>query len=204
VVGLNATCINNAAYKHAASDEQIAHKVNRGRGFLYQGGIACVQKGLDLLIEAFAQEPDAHLYLDTWIEDDVLNAYRRELASPNIHFVRLTQRLARVRNRVDDVCPFLILAGLNSGQSTAMVAGTARGRIPVITESADIPWSDGTIKISGSDVPSIRKAISYAASLSDQKLLAMSKAARNGFMTFFTPQAFASGVDVILMKALHD
>jgi hypothetical protein len=159
---------------------------------------------LDLLIEAFAQEPDAHLYLDTWIEDDVLNAYRRELASPNIHFVRLTQRLARVRNRVDDVCPFLILAGLNSGQSTAMVAGTARGRIPVITESADIPWSDGTIKISGSDVPSIRKAISYAASLSDQKLLAMSKAARNGFMTFFTPQAFASGVDVILMKALHD
>jgi hypothetical protein len=204
VVGLNATCINNAAYIDAASDEQIAHKVNRGRGFLYQGGIACVQKGLDLLIEAFAQEPDAHLYLDTWIEDDVLNAYRRELASPNIHFVRLTQRLARVRNRVDAVCPFLILAGLNSGQSTAMVAGTARGRIPVVTESADIPWIDGAIRIEAADVPSIRKAIRHAVSRSDHELLEMSKAARNGFMTFFTPQSFASGVDVILMKALHD
>ena len=203
-VGLNSTCINNAAYIDAASDEEIAHKVNHGRGFLYEGGAGCVQKGLDLLIEAFAQEPTAHLYLDTQIEEDVLSAYRRELSSSNIHFVRLSQRLARVRNRVDGVCPFLILAGLNSGQSTAMVAGTARGRIPVVTESADIPWNDGAIRISDSDVPSIRKAIRYAVSLSNQELLAMSKASRNGFMTYFTPQAFASGVDMILMKALHD
>jgi hypothetical protein len=105
---------------------------------------------------------------------------------------------------VDAVCPFLILAGLNSGQSTAMVAGTARGRIPVVTESADIPWIDGAIRIEAADVPSIRKAIRHAVSRSDHELLEMSKAARNGFMTFFTPQSFASGVDVILMKALHD
>jgi glycosyltransferase involved in cell wall biosynthesis len=196
--GFNAICINNAAYIYAATDEEIAHKVNRGRGFLYQGGIACVQKGLDLLIEAFAQEPDAHLYLDTWIEDDVLNAYRRELASPNIHFVRLTQRLERVRNRVDAVCPFLILAGLNSGQSTAMVAGTARGRIPVVAETADIPWTDGVVRIDASDVDSIRHAIRTAAALSDQELLRMSMATRDGFNRYFTPQAFASSLDRVL------
>ena len=200
--GLNAICINNAAYINAATDEEIAHKVNRGRGFLYQGGSGCVQKGLDLLIEAFAQEPNIHLYLDTLIEDDVLNAYRRELASPNIHFVRLTQCLAPVRNRVDAVCPFLILAGLNSGQSTAMVAGTARGRIPVVTETADIPWTDGAIRIETSDVPSIRKTIRHAVSRSDQELLAMSRAARNGFMTYFTPQAFADAVDNVLTRTL--
>lgn len=200
--GWNAHCINNAAYINAATDEEIANKVNRGRGFLYQGGIACVQKGLDLLIEAFAQEPSSHLYLDTWIEDDVLSAYRRELSCSNIHFVRLSQRLDRVRNKVESVCPFLILAGLNSGQSTAMVAGTARGRVPVVTESADIPWTDGAVRIEAADVPSIRKAIRHAASRSDQELLAMGKASRNGFMNYFTPQAFAGAVDEVLTKIL--
>jgi hypothetical protein len=196
--GLNAACIHNAAYIDPASDEELAHKTAKGRGFLYQGGIACVQKGLDLLLEAFAKEPDLHLYLDSWLEPDILAAYRREISLPNIHFVRFSLRHESVRRKVESACPFLILAGLNSGQSTAMVAGTARGRIPVVTETADIPWTDGVVRIDASDVDSIRHAIRTAAALSDQELLRMSMATRDGFNRYFTPQAFASSVDRVL------
>jgi glycosyltransferase involved in cell wall biosynthesis len=196
--GLNAICINNAAYINAATDLEIEKKVNRGRAFLYQGGTGCVQKGLDLLIEAFAQERDIPLYLDTVIEEDLLDVYRKELSSPNIHFVRFSQRLKSVRNRVEAVCPFLILSGLNSGQSTAMVAGTARGRIPVVSKTADIPSVEGAIHIEESDTLSIRKAIRKAVSLDDNTLLQMSIAARDGFKRNFTPSVFASNIDDIL------
>jgi hypothetical protein len=196
--GLNATCIHNAAYVKPATDEEIARKVTAGRGFLYQGGSGCIQKGLDLLIEAFAQERDIHLYLDSIIEPDIFTVYRKELALPNIHFSRLLVRAERVRAHVESSCPFLILAGLNSGQSTAMVAGTARGRIPVVNANADIPWEAGVIRIDSSDVPSIRNAIRTAAGWPDQDLLAMSMATRNGFERFFTPEGFASAVDRIL------
>jgi hypothetical protein len=196
--GLNATCIHNAAYIEPATDEEIVRKVNGGRGFLYQGGSGCIQKGLDLLIEVFAQERDNHLYLDSIIEADILASYRKELALPNIHFSRLAIRSERLRAQMESTCPFLILAGLNSGQSTAMVAGTARGRIPVVNDNADIPWKSDIVRIETSDVPSVRNAIRSAATCSDQNLLVMSRAARDGFQKFFTPDAYAASVDRIL------
>lgn len=196
--GLNAVCMHNAAYSEPASDEEIARKASNGRGFLYQGGSACVQKGLDLLLEAFSQEPDIHLYLDSLLEPDILACYRREISRPNIHFVRFSLRRRDIRDRVESNCPFLIYSGLNSGQSTAMVAGTAKGRIPVVTESADIPWREDIISIETPDVDAIRSAIRFAASLPDKDILRMTMATRNGFNQYFTQRNFADSVDRVL------
>ncbi|MCX6875068.1 MAG: hypothetical protein NTW21_14850 [Verrucomicrobia bacterium] len=201
--GLSAVCINNAAYITPAAAEAIRKPMGSGKGFLYQGGIACVQKGLDLLIEAFAQERDLHLYLDTPLEPDVLAAYRSELALPNIHFVRPSLRFAAVRRRVAAACPFLIYAGLNSGQSTALVAGTALGRVPVVTETADLPWEDGLVRIGSPTVEGVREAIRRAAAMPLTERHALALAARDGFMRFFTPRAFAESVDGVLRTVLR-
>ena len=58
------------------------------KNFVYVAGTGGnMQKGMDLLLEAFARMPDLHLYIYCKVEEEVRRAYRRELALPNIHFV---------------------------------------------------------------------------------------------------------------------
>jgi hypothetical protein len=79
-----------------------------------------------------------------------------------------------------------------------MVAGTAKGRIPVVTESADIPWTEDIISIQTPEVDAIRRAIRFAASLPDRDILRMTMATRNGFNQYFTQRNFADSVDRVL------
>lgn len=102
--------------------------------FLYVAGTGGnVQKGLDLLIEAFTRLPHLHLYIYCKVEDEVGSAYREELARGNIHYVYhhkwrpLRPFLKRLLRRIN----FTISAPINIGPGTAFLGSMGLGLIPV-------------------------------------------------------------------------
>ena len=104
------------------------------KNFVYVAGTGGnVQKGMDLLLEAFARMPDLHLYIYCKVEEEVRRAYRLELALPNIHFVYhyskgpLRSRMRKLLKKIN----FTISAPMDSGPGTALLGSLGIGLIPV-------------------------------------------------------------------------
>jgi glycosyltransferase involved in cell wall biosynthesis len=104
------------------------------RNFIYVGGTGGnIQKGLDVLIEAFASTPHLHLYIYCKVEDEIVTHYKLELALPNIHYIyhyrypAFSGKLKRLMRRIN----FSVHAPINSGMGTAFMGTMGLGLIPV-------------------------------------------------------------------------
>src|SRR5208337_4469814 len=102
--------------------------------FVYVAGTyGNVQKGLDLLLEAFARLPHLHLYIYCRVEEEVRRAYRKELTLPNIHYVYhysarpLRPAMKALLRRIN----FTISAPIDAGPGTAFLGSMGIGLIPV-------------------------------------------------------------------------
>jgi|GEM_PF-1404612 len=104
------------------------------RNFIYVAGTGGnIQKGLDLLIEAFAKTPELNLYIFCKVENELLKVYKKELKLQNIHYIyqyrfrSFRKKLEKVLNETN----FTISAAIDTGPGTAFVGSLGLGLIPV-------------------------------------------------------------------------
>jgi glycosyltransferase involved in cell wall biosynthesis len=101
--------------------------------FLFMGSVGQVHKGLDLLLEVFAKEPDFSLVVCSMFEEerDFTRAYRDELHAPNIHPVGFMDLKSDAFREVQASCGAMILPSCSEGQSGCVTAALSFG-IPCI------------------------------------------------------------------------
>ncbi|MDA7519463.1 hypothetical protein N8522_05675 [Akkermansiaceae bacterium] len=109
---------------------------NSGRkNFIYVGGTGGnIQKGLDVLLEAFALTPELHLYLYCKVEPEILEYCREKLNRPNIHYIYHLTRTSRGRVKLKEIAKkicFTVHAPINTGLGTAYMGSLGLGLIPV-------------------------------------------------------------------------
>jgi hypothetical protein len=158
-------------YLGAYIDENlgVVHDFEAGRrSFLYVAGTGGnIQKGLDILLEAFSRNPHLHLYIFCRIEDEILDAYEDILALPNIHYIfhlrfgMMRERLAKLLRGVN----FTITAPIDTGSGTAFVGSLGAGFIPVGYVDIDAGALDGCLSTSW-QIEAIEDVIRQASEMS--------------------------------------
>ena len=197
-VAKSVLAINNAAYLELnLAPEQFAHRAVTPN-FVYYGGTGNIQKGVDLLIEAFAGMPEARLYLFSPLEPELTRAYARELRSPNIHFVHHWRFFPSLVRRLISTCTFNVLCGFATGQSTALIAGLGLGLVPVVNREADIDAPGAAI--TETTVPGVRDAVRRALALSQPDVKALRLRAIQSYNLLHKPEAFCASFREVIRQ----
>jgi|UPI000482BDAA hypothetical protein len=104
------------------------------KNFIYVGGTGGnIQKGMDVILEAFAATPDLNLYIYCKVENEILRHYQHELSRPNIHYIyhfRHPMFWGKMRDLIKKV-NFTVHAPCNFGIGTAFMGSLGAGCIPV-------------------------------------------------------------------------
>lgn len=183
--------IENAVYPPEETGAAGLFETRR-RSFLFFSGWGNVLKGLDLVIEAFA-DSDLQLHVCQRMEPEFLCAYAGLLAaSPNIQmhgFVGVGSR--KFRALISD-CAWVISATCSEGQPGSVLECMARGLVPVVPDAANIDVGDWGIRLEPCVPGRIRDAACEASRMSEAEYKLRASAARSAIVRRHTVVEFRS------------
>ena len=136
------TLLVNSGYDGLAV---TAPELRRPHRFLFLASRGQVHKGLDLLLELFALEPDLELVVCSQFhkERDFVRAYRRELfATPNIHPVGFVDVRSPAFAALQAECGAMILPSCSEGQSGTVTAALSYGLPPIVSRECGFDEPD--------------------------------------------------------------
>jgi glycosyltransferase involved in cell wall biosynthesis len=176
------------------------------RTFLWFNSGGLVHKGLDLVLEAFAEMPDYHLYVCGPVRDekDFESVYYKELYDlPNIHTVGWVDISSSEFIDIANKCIGVVCASCSEGGGGSVIVCMHAGLIPIISyeTSVDVDESYGVILYDCS-ITAIRKAIEEISQLPAEKLREMSKKAWDYVRHNHTQERFADEYKKVILDII--
>lgn len=139
------------------------------RRFLWMGSYGMVHKGLDLVLEAFADNPDLHLTVCGRPEKEVdfFETYRKELTSlPNIHLAGWTDPASPEFEALRQTHGFCVYPSCSEGGGGSLIHCMHAGLVPIATREASVDLGNAGMLIPLGAVPDVARVIREAAALS--------------------------------------
>jgi glycosyltransferase involved in cell wall biosynthesis len=149
------------------------------KNFIWLGGIGLVHKGLDLLLEAFAEMPEYNLEVCGPIsgEKDFERAYHKELyETPNIRTRGFVDVTSPAFTQLAGNCIALLHPSCSEGQSGAVATCMQAGLIPLVSRESGIDMNDYGFVLECS-VDGIKRAARQVSALSTEELSSRSRRA---------------------------
>jgi len=112
--------------------------------FLWFGSHGLVHKGLDLVLEAFAQMPELSLTVvgPVQAEPDFIEAYQRELALPNVHVLGWLDTRSPQFGELLATHVGIVYPSCSEGGGGSVITCLHGGLIPVVTREASVDVED--------------------------------------------------------------
>lgn len=132
------------------------------KNFLWFGSGGLIHKGLDLILDVFAQMPDYHLTICGPIqqEEDFVRTFYKELyQTPNIHTHGWVSVDSEEFMRIMNNCVGLIYPSCAEGQCGAVVTCMHAGLIPVISYESGVDVGDSGVILKDCSLDQIKKTI---------------------------------------------
>lgn len=161
--------------------------------FLWYGSRGMIHKGLDLVLEAFAQMPECHLTVVGPVlnEPEFVTAYRRELfCTANIRYVGwLDNSSDQFRTILEQSIAHVFLSCSEAG-AAAVIETMAAGVIPVVTYETSVDVEDFGVLLADASIETILREIRTIAGMSGDELRRRSRKAWETTGTNHTPEQF--------------
>lgn len=179
---------------------------DRSREFLWFNGADPVLKGLDLVLEAFADRPDRTLHVVGPVRDAAgfHETYQRELEElPNIRLHGWMNPASAAFGAIAERCVAFVSASCTEGMSSSAVTAMKIGLLPIVSRNTgvDLPAGCGRI-IEHASIESIGAAVDGVDALSDRQVLEQARTCRAMIEREHSRAAFsarmASHLDVVL------
>ncbi len=174
--------------------------------FLWLGSEGFVHKGLDLVLEAFAQMPDCHLTVCGPIhtDKDFQNAYGQELyKTPNIDTIGWVDIGSQKFVDIANDCVGIVFPSCSEGGGGGVITCLHAGLIPIVSREAsvDVDESRGLI-LKDSSVDEIKASVQRLMGLTAQQLVAMSKRTWEFARANHTRETFSASYSRVISEIL--
>ena len=177
------------------------------KNFLWFGSGGMVHKGLDLLLEIFADMPDYHLYICGPVdnEKDFINVYHTELFhTPNIYTIGWVDVNSAQFIGIMNTCIGLLYPSCSEGQAGSVINCLHAGLIPVISYQSGVDVNDFGIILTDCSKEEIRDAILKVAALPVEQLKNMALKAWEFARTNHTRDRFAEEYKRMIMMIVEN
>jgi glycosyltransferase involved in cell wall biosynthesis len=166
------------------------------KSFLWLGSEGFVHKGLDLVLEAFAQMPDYHLTVCGPIHTDqnFQNAYRDELyKTPNICTVGWVDVSSPKFIEIVNDCVGIVFPSCAEGGGGGVITCLHAGLIPIVSREASVDVDETRgVMLKESSVDEIKASVQTLSALPAPQLAEMSKRNWDFARTNHTRETFAA------------
>jgi len=174
--------------------------------FLWLGSEGFVHKGLDLVLEAFAQMPDYHLTICGPIhtDKDFQKAYWHELyKTPNIRTIGWVDVSSPKFLDIANDCAGIVFPSCSEGGGGGVITCLHAGLIPIVSHEAsvDVDESRGLI-LKESSVEEIKVSVQRLSTLPAQQLGAMSKRNWEFARANHTRETFAANYSRVISEIM--
>lgn len=176
--------------------------------FLWLGSGGLIHKGLDLILDAFTEMPDYHLYICGPIEKekDFEKAYRKELyQTHNIHTIGWVNIGGSEFIEIINKCIGLIYPSCSEGGGGSVINCMHAGLIPIVSyeSSVDVDKNFGLI-LNSCSIEEIVKSIKSISKLPAQDLKQMSRRAWEFAQANHTLERFSEEYRKVIEIILND
>lgn len=198
--------INNASYCDIDT-RKLNKNFEIGRNnFVFFCSNGNIQKGLDLLIEAFARTPELNLFINAALEEETIQNYRQELNLKNIFYtypyIYRSKNKEKLLLELLNNSNFTILTGMMTGQSTAFINSMSYGMIPVANQEADFNLTDIGFVIPSNNIDDIIKTIKEVSKLEVDVYRSLSEKTINYHNLNHQPEQFGESFKKALLTVL--
>ncbi|MCC5614934.1 glycosyltransferase [Nostoc sp. CHAB 5836] len=162
--------------------------------FMWFGGSALVLKGLDLVLDAFAQMPEYHLTVCGPVSNDkeFEQAFYKELyETPNIHTYGWIDVSSPDFIEVTNNCLGLLYPSVSEGQSGAVISCLQAGLIPILSYESGVDVHDFGVIFDNLSIEEIKAKVTSISNLPVEDLKLMSLKAWEYARANHTKEKFA-------------
>ena len=176
------------------------------KSFLWLGSEGFIHKGLDLVLEAFAQMPDYHLTVcgPIPIDPEFQSRYNKELyETPNIHTVGWVDISSPKFLEIAKSCVGIVFPSCAEGGGGGVISCLHAGLIPIVSREAsvDVDENRGFV-LEESSVEEIKASVQRVSALPAQQLAGMSKRNWEFARTNHTRETFAANYSRVISEII--
>lgn len=193
--------IKNTGYKFNFSTE------NRNpKNFMFLASAGQVHKGLDLLLEVFADRcKDLNLYICSGFENetDFCNAYKEELYhTSNIHPIGFINIKSEKFREIAEKCAYMIMPSCSEANAGSVLTAMSAGMIPIVSRECGFD-DDEVIHLKDCSLKCIEETVKFYAMKDANWIKVMSEKSVNIVNERYSEKCFTQSIIQALSSTLN-